>query len=229
LAWRAETQMNLATSVGLYPAVGKEVFPNSELPFPGSKETFLGYNCCTSSKLNAKFCVWAATADGVGGEGFNVTNGEAESWHNMWPKLVKRFGGKISANQFKGQYGDFVGRETQMAPKPPIEDYYSKIIGMECEFPPNYIRPRSDRMKWSQREDVKKACEKFQKQYDLDKEAWEKATWAFMAFAIRRDNDCIVSMSKARMFGFTGYQDTWESFEGAFDELEKDGILPPTK
>jgi hypothetical protein len=35
--------MNLATSFGLYAAVGKEVFPNSELPFPGSKECFLGY------------------------------------------------------------------------------------------------------------------------------------------------------------------------------------------
>jgi hypothetical protein len=104
--------MNLATSVGLYAAVGKEVFPNSELPFPGSKETFLGYNCWISSKIHAKFCVWAATADGVGGEGFNVVNGDTESWHNMWPKLVKRFGGKIPANHFRGQYGDFEGSET---------------------------------------------------------------------------------------------------------------------
>jgi hypothetical protein len=64
-----------------------------------------------------------------------------------------------------------------MAPKPPIEDYYSEIIGMEGEFPPNSIRPRIDPMKWSQRDDVKKAYEKLQKQYYLDKEAWEKATW----------------------------------------------------
>jgi hypothetical protein len=153
--------MNPATGVGLYAAVGKEVFPDSELPFPGSKETFLGYNCWTSSKLHVKFCVWAATADGVGGEGFNVINGDTESWHNIWPELVKRSGGKIPANQLKGQYGDFIGRETQMAPKPPIEDHYSQIIGMEGEFPPNYIKPRIDPMKWSQREDAKKACEKF--------------------------------------------------------------------
>jgi hypothetical protein len=52
---------------------------------------------------------------------------------------------------------------------------------------------------------------------------------AFMAFTLGRDNDCIVSMSKARKFGFTGYQDTWECFEDAFDELEREGILPPTK
>jgi hypothetical protein len=36
-------------------------------------------------------------------------------------------------------------------------------------------------------------------------------------------------MSKARKFGFTGYQDTWESSEDAFGELEEEGILPPTK
>jgi hypothetical protein len=158
--------MKLATSVGLYAAVGKEVFSNSELPFPGSKETFLGHNCWTRSKLLAEFCVWAATADGVGGEGFNFVNGDTESWHNKWPKLFERFGGKIPANHFQGQYGDFEGSETHVAPKPPIEDCFSKIIGMEGEFPPNYIKPRIDGMKWSQREDVKKACEKFQKQYD---------------------------------------------------------------
>jgi hypothetical protein len=34
-------------------------------------------------------------------------------------------------------------------------------------------------------------------------------------------------MSKARRFGFTAYWDTWESFEDPFNELEREGILPP--
>jgi hypothetical protein len=147
----------------------------------------------------------------------------------MWPKLIKRFGGKIPQNHFKEQYRDFEGSEVQWAHRPPIEDYYSEIIGMKGEFLPNYLKPRIDPQKWAKRPDVTKVYEKIQKQYDLDKEAWEKATWDFMAFPLGRDNDCIVSMSKARRFGFTGYQDTWESFEDAFDELEKEGILPPTK
>lgn len=128
--------MNLATSLGLYAAVGKEVFPNSELLFPGSKGCFLGYNCWTSSKLHVNFCLWAALTERVGAESFNVINGDTESWQNMWPGLVKRFGGKIPANHFKGQYHGFEGSEVQMAPKPPIEDHHSKVIGMEGEFPP---------------------------------------------------------------------------------------------
>lgn len=50
---------------------------------------------------------------------------------------------------------------------------------------------------------------------------------ALHGLLLDRDNDCIVSMGKARRFGFTAYQDTRESFEDAFDELEREGILPP--
>ena len=209
--------------------MSREVFPNAELPFPGNKEFFLGYHCYTSSQLHAKFCLWAAFAEGIGGENFNIINADTESWHNMWPKLVKRFGSKIPPDHFKGQYRDFEGSDGEMSPRPPIEYQWSKIIGVEGEFKPNHIKPRIDPQKWSQREDVTRAYEKLQQQYSLDKEAWEKATWGFMAFTLGRDNDCIVSMNKARKFGFTGYQDTWESFEDALDELEKEGILPPTK
>jgi nucleoside-diphosphate-sugar epimerase len=222
--------MNLATSLGLYAAVSKELNPNNEIPFLGSKECFLGYNCWTSSKLHAKFCLWAAFAEGVGGEGFNVINGDTESWQNMWPKLVKKFGGKIPPKHFDGpRYMDFEGTDVELAPRPPIEDYYSEVIGMKGEFKPNHMKPRIDPHKWAQRDDVKQAYEKLQKKYNLEKDAWEKGTWAFLAFVLGRDNDCIVSMTKARKLGFTGYHDTWESFEDAFDELEKEGILPPTK
>jgi nucleoside-diphosphate-sugar epimerase len=178
--------MNLATSLGLYAAVGKEVFPNSELPSPGSKECFLGYNCWTSCKLHAKFCLWAAFAEGAGGENFNVTNGDTESWQNMWPKLVKRFGGKIPENHFKGSYGDFEWSKMQLAPRRPIEYYHSKIIGMQGDFPPNRVRPRIDLHKWSQQPNIIRAYEKLQKQHGLEREAWDKATWPFMAFCLGR-------------------------------------------
>jgi hypothetical protein len=70
----------------------------------------------------------------------------------------------------------------QLAPRPPIEDHHSKIIGMQGEFPPNRVRPRIDPQKWSQRPDVIRAYDKLQKQHGLERVVWDKAIWPFMAF-----------------------------------------------
>ena len=50
--------------------------------------------------------------------------------------------------------------------------------------------------------------------------------WAFAGFVLGRNYDLVISMSKARAAGWTGYHDTWESFERVFDELVKERILP---
>jgi hypothetical protein len=41
-----------------------------------------------------------------------------------------------------------------------------------------------------------------------------------------RNYDIVISMSKARKFGWTGYKDSWEALEETFDELAKEGIMP---
>jgi hypothetical protein len=70
--------MNEATALGLYASVSK-LLPGSELPFPGCKAGYFAFNTWTSSNLHAKFCLWAATAPGVGNNIFNVTRIVAES------------------------------------------------------------------------------------------------------------------------------------------------------
>jgi hypothetical protein len=41
-----------------------------------------------------------------------------------------------------------------------------------------------------------------------------------------RNYNIMISMSKAREFGYQGYKDTWQAFVNTFDELEKLKILP---
>ena len=67
------------------------------------------------------------------------------------------------------------------------------------------------------------------KREGLDGETWEKATWAFLGFMLGRNYDCVVSMSKARKFGWVGYVDTWEAFGDTFGELEEGRIVPKTR
>jgi hypothetical protein len=83
-----------------------------------------------------------------------------------------------------------------------------------------------DLVKWSQQQEVKQAWEKLAEREGLVKDAFEQATWQFLAFVLGRDFDLVISMSKARGLGWRGYKDTWDSLNEAFNELEINKILP---
>ena len=246
--------MNECTALGLYAAVGKLADPDSELPFPGSKASYMGFNCWTSAKLHAKFVLWAAKAPNAGNQIFNVVNGDTESWQNLWPRVCARFGCKVPKEMFpdggKGKYLDFesVGPNELHDPPPVAVQATSEQPGVGFGMPelkkPSTLYQRIDTTKWAQNERVLKAWETLKDKYSLDQGAWDKATWGFLTFVFGREYDCVVSMSKARKMGWNGYEgmcavlfdrkllltcasDTWSSFEEAFSDLEEAGILPP--
>jgi hypothetical protein len=66
------------------------------------------------------------------------------------------------------------------------------------------VEQRIDLVKRSQRDDVKKAWEQLAAREGLEKDAFHKATWAFLGFVLGRNYDIVVSMSKARKLGWTG-------------------------
>ena len=96
----------------------------------------LGAKLLDKQQNTRQACLSTASIDGIGGEGSNVINGDTESWHNMWSKLVNRLGSRIPAIHFTGQCRDFEGNETELAPEPPSEDHRSKIIGRGWDFRP---------------------------------------------------------------------------------------------
>ncbi len=219
--------MNMCTAIGLY-AVVSAALPGSELPYPGNPEFYLRFNCWTSSKLHARFCLWASQEKSAGNQAFNVVNGDAESWQNLWPKVARYFGTKLPATMFEGErYKDFESGEMEITRRPPI-DGVAEEMGMKNAFAPTgRIEQRIDLFKWARRSDVMAAYKKIQKEHRLEKDAWEKATWGFLSWALgARNYDCVVSMSKGRKYGWTGYQDTWESMVQTFEKLEEERILP---
>lgn len=52
---------------------------------------------------------------------------------------------------------------------------------------------------------MKKAWDKLASSHGLGKDAFEKATWGFLGFMLGRDYNLVISMSKARKLGWTGY------------------------
>jgi nucleoside-diphosphate-sugar epimerase len=217
--------MNLSTAIGIYALVNKEL--GQDLAFPGSADFYTKFDYFTSSKLHANFCVWAATEPRAANEAFNVVNGDAESWQNLWPRVASHFGLRVKSDQFANVKDSSESSEMKLAEQPPVAEQADSLglVGLPVTSQ-SKVEQSIDLMKWSQRDDVKKAWASVADKMGLQKEALEKATWGFLGFVLGRNYDLVISMSKARKMGYTGYVDTWESLEQVFGELSAAKILP---
>lgn len=219
--------MNLAAAIGLYAAVRRELGGDGgELPFPGSATFYERFESFTDSRLHARFCVWAATAPRAANQAFNVVNGDVETWSDLWPRLAARYGLRVPPDQFARPAPD--ASDVLLADKPPIS-LVAEALGLQGRTPQSHVEQTVDLARWSEKPEVRDAWDRLAEREGLEKDAFEKATWAFAGFVLGRNYDSVVSMSKARAAGWTGYQDTWESLERVFDELEKEEILPRAK
>ncbi|KAI0477861.1 hypothetical protein GGR56DRAFT_639100 [Xylariaceae sp. FL0804] len=244
--------MNLATSLGLYCAVSKELgragsssggsSSSSELIFPGNKTNYLAFNDWTSARAHAEFCLWAVAAPQARDQRFNVTNGDIQSWQDLWPRLARRFGCRVPENMFPGSgsgagaddghrkpYPGYEPAHMKLHPRPPISEVEAEL-GLKGEFSggrPSEVFCQIGPEAWARRPEVVAAWERLRDRHGLRQEAWDKATWGFLTFLLGREYSCVASMSKARKAGYRGYADTWDEFQATFRELEAAKMLPP--
>lgn len=142
--------MDFSTSLAIYATVNKEL--GRDLRFPGSRAFYTRVGCFTSAALHAQFCEWAATEPKAANQAFNVVNGDTESWQNLWPQVVKRFGIKIDVGQFEGE----PDASFDMSPMPPLALYESEADSRGTVKSGNFER-RIDLVGWSKQEEVMKA------------------------------------------------------------------------
>ncbi|KAI5198652.1 NAD dependent epimerase/dehydratase family protein [Aureobasidium subglaciale] len=221
--------MNLVSAIGIYASICKEL----KQPFiwPGSPHFYTMFDSFTSSTLHAQFNTWAATAPSAANQAFNVVNGDAESWQNLWPKVSAKFGVKIPEKmfedkEFKNEFGDD-GLVMPLKPTPPIAEFAAERgLKDTPATTQSLVEGKIDLSKWAQRQDVKDAWNELAEREGLDKSAFENATWGFLNFVFGRNYNLVISMSKARKAGWTGYEDTWESMEKSFERLVGEKVLP---
>lgn len=195
--------MNLATGVGLYAAISRELDPGGAgLVFPGSRDCYTRLDTFTSSRLHGRFCEWAALEPRASNQAFNVVNGEPESWQSLWPRVARRLGGRVRPDQFAGE-GRLPARAdlAEMVPVAAVADE----VGLRGSLPPRgELAQRLSLAKWAQLEEVKEAWARLAEREGLRKDALELATWEFVDFELGRNYDIVQSMTKARDFGWNG-------------------------
>nr|CEG04783.1 unnamed protein product [Fusarium clavum] len=216
--------MNLATALGIYAAINKEM--GKDLVYPGGERFYMGFDCFTCATLHAQFCEWVVLQSSTANEAFNVVNGDVESWQNLWPKVADHFKTKVDTNQFNQSHP--LSSTTDLNPVTPISLFEDKA-GLKGLIKPGKVEQTVDLVKWSQQDEVKEAWKKLAKREGLDESALEHATWDFLGFVLGRNYDLVISMSKARQHGWTGYMDTWESLSKTFDTLQAAKVLPKIK
>ncbi|GAB7344752.1 hypothetical protein MBLNU457_3222t1 [Dothideomycetes sp. NU457] len=89
--------MNIAQALGLFLSLWKEVEKEGDevrsVPFPGSRDAYEALHTDTSQDILARFHIYAAGhSDLVKGRAFNVADGPATTWKQVWPEICAWFG-----------------------------------------------------------------------------------------------------------------------------------------
>jgi len=82
--------MNMGLTLAVQASICKEL--GQPFIFPGSETQWNSLTDMTDSGLLADHMIWAATADNVGDQAYNIVNGDVFRWRRMWPALADYFG-----------------------------------------------------------------------------------------------------------------------------------------
>ena len=82
--------MNIALVIGVFAELSREL--GVPMRFPGTDKAYRQLVQFTDAGLLARASAWAATAEKVASEAFNVTNGDVFRWERMWEDVARHLG-----------------------------------------------------------------------------------------------------------------------------------------
>ncbi|MBO9523494.1 MAG: SDR family oxidoreductase [Nocardioidaceae bacterium] len=83
------TPMSLLMVIGVYAAISKEL--GLPLRFPGTEKAYNALYQVNEAELLGKAAAWAAQTPACRGEAYNITNGDAFRWRDMFPVIARAF------------------------------------------------------------------------------------------------------------------------------------------
>lgn len=86
--------MNIAQALGLFLSLWREVEgEGSEVRFPGNNDAWNALHTDTSQDILARFHIFASLdPEKTAGRAFNVVDGPATTWSEVWPQVAAYFG-----------------------------------------------------------------------------------------------------------------------------------------
>ncbi|GAA5874724.1 hypothetical protein JCM8547_005194 [Rhodosporidiobolus lusitaniae] len=189
--------MSLATTVALYGSARKTL--NEPLVFPGSSVSYnLLYDHSTASH-NAEFQLYALQKPEAYNRTFNIHDGRAVSWAELWPKIADYFGVPL--------------------PSPLADDLPSdKTAGEDVAM----VHSASE---WASQHSSD--FDFLVQSHGLQEDSFKYATWDFLDFTTSRTWEDRGSLDEARSIGWTKDVDSFEEgFKLVFEQLKKLKVIP---
>lgn len=195
-ATRAPNGMNHALTLALYFLVCAEQGVPAQMPT--NQRHFNGVEDYSYAPLIADLAVFASTKLHCANQAFNIDNGDVFCWRHMWPRLAAYFGTDGTQQKFE-------------KPEPAYGD------GFQQEF---------TMVEWAvDKKGVwERLCEKAGK--PEAKPTFDNGTWPMQDWPFRRTWSAVLSMNKAREFGWNGQIDTYESLVKTWEKMREFGYLP---
>lgn len=92
-----EEPRSIALLVAVYAAIQREL--GLPLVYPGTAKSFAVATQFTALPLLARAIAWMATEPRCANQAYNIVNGDAPRWSDLWPRFADYFGVRASAPQ----------------------------------------------------------------------------------------------------------------------------------
>lgn len=185
--------------------------------FPGNEYIWEGVDDKSYAPGIADLAVFVSTHDHCANEAFNHANGDVFIWKNMWPKLAAYFGVEASypLSLPNSHMKTMVLTLATQAPEPS----FAKVKGTEKELINEF-----DVAEWAK--DKREAWQSIVRKWGGKEEVFDWAAWGHLRWGMGRAWSTLLSVGKARRYGWTRYDDTYITWLKTYKVLEGSGILP---
>lgn len=205
--------MNSLHPVAVYAAVQAQ--KGETFKFPGDFYAYQSFSEYSTAMLTGYLSEWAVLEDKCKDEKFNASDTCLLPWNRLWPELGKWYGCK-----------DVVGPElddSKMTTVDPGDGPTPLGYGPSKKMKFNFLLT-----KWAEDPSNRRAWEEIMKKHKLTHNPFDDIEGNFtFGDAATVGGTNVLSMNKARCYGWTGHVDTLESLHKSYSEMNRLGMLPP--
>ena len=188
--------MNQALTLALYFLVCKE--QGVSAPMPTNQIFWNSVDENSYAPLIADLTIFVSTNPHCSNEAFNMVNGDTFCWRYFWPRLASYFGVEATENQVF----------SQPSPKQGATQLDFSLVEWSKDKESTWVQ----------------LCDKAGA--PNAKPTFRYGTWGYQDWVFQRSWCALLSMSKARKYGWTGYKDTYDCLIETFEKFKEQGLIP---
>lgn len=206
--------MSMALTVAIYFLTCREL---GQIPmFPGNKFFYNAVDDVSYAPSIADMSVWASTNEHTKNEAFSHNNGDYIVWKYFWARLGEHFGMEVGRHT-KNFCNSVTKPDVSQIPEVSDSEWTASGETQKMES-------QIQMVEWAK--DKKPVWERVVAKNGGNPEAFDWATWDILDWGLGESWLAMTTVAKARKFGWTRFDDTYDTWIQTFRSFENAGVLP---